>query len=89
MGLPLESRKGLSETAAVKMRSGALPRSVCKNESKLALSLGSTALQPIPCLLGYSQLRAGERTIFQRIKRERTRFLCHLAGTVRRHLGSH
>ncbi len=59
MGLPLESGKGLGVTAADKMRFGAMQRSVCKNKSKVALSSGDTMLQPIPCLLGYSQLRAG------------------------------
>ncbi len=44
MGLPSEPRKGVSDTAADKIRFGAMLRSVCKNESKLALSFGDTTL---------------------------------------------
>ena len=59
MGLPSEPTNGLTDTAAEMIMSLAPSwlRSVCKKVRKLALSSADMRLQPIPCLLGYSQLQ--------------------------------
>ena len=61
MGLPSGPTNGTMDTAAEIIKSCApvCLRSVCKKERKLALSFADIRLQPIPCLLGYSQLQSG------------------------------
>ena len=61
MGVPLGPAKGVMDTAAEMIKSCApfWLRSVCKKVRKLALSFVDMVLQPIPCLLGYSQLQDG------------------------------
>jgi hypothetical protein len=58
MGVPSEPTKGVVDTAAEMVRFCAplWARSVFKKERKFALSFGDTRLQPIPFLVGYSQL---------------------------------
>ena len=59
MGVPLGPAKGVMDTAAemIKFCAPFWLRSVCKKVRKLALSFVDMVLQPIPCLLGYSQLQ--------------------------------
>ena len=59
MGVPLGPAKGVMDTAAemIKFCAPFWLRSVCKKVRKLALSFADMVLQPIPCLLGYSQLQ--------------------------------
>jgi len=59
MGLPSGPTKGVMDTAAEMIKSFAPSwlRSICKKERKLVLSSADRRLQPIPCLLGNSQLQ--------------------------------
>jgi len=63
-GLPDTSTKGMMDVAAVTMvsfgRSEA--QSSFKNSKKLAVSADEIVLQPMPCLLGYSQLKTKEKS---------------------------
>ena len=62
MGSPSSPTKGATPTAAVRVRLAgvfSLARSSWRKERKLAESWSRMALQPTPCLLGYSQLWHG------------------------------
>ena len=54
----MELAKGVMEVAAVRMslEPVVVLRSSWRNARKLSLSFGEMALQPMPCLPGYSQL---------------------------------